>query len=766
MDNQNAKKSTKKLLTLTLVMLLVLVTIISMTACSIFTDAVKSVFNGEKAETKTDKDGNSSSASLVVESPSEEGEDEDPGIISTDPVVDVGESEVVTIAAESLVYDKASEEDMQISATHEGKDYYGVIGMGLISDGSNRRVVVTARTRGSSTIVIDGEYLCTLPADNYYIYYCVSDTSGRIYYEPFRLEVVNSVAEPTDLKISYDIDCPNTYVCFRCDCGGAHRVSFDGVNFDAVKGATRTRINTAVDKALSHTAVVTCLSSSRSAEVTKTAPTAEAIDGKYLLEEKSYSYKGHKADAYIEDDAEAADLLEYLAYQGAVTSMKAYVSETIHQAINENASGYLSSIQSAISVPWSLQFGCSYSNVSRVVTFKIEGTNAGATISSGYTDTRSYEKLSVTSHYTPAETVDRSRELAINGKTGVGVRNVKELLAVVEAGYRPIAEDETLALYNKAKDFCYTYLSAEMSDVEKLHVIYDYLAGEIDYDYSALNLFNLIATISQTELVDGEYVYVLSLDEAKDAIVNALAAAELETDPSKKFSSAMVDAINAAMDSVNAPQTTDDLVAALKVDYLQRLSAFSVEGVFDDGAAVCEGISYAFMLLARIEGIECYQITGVASQGNSRVAHAWNKVHLDGKWYCIDATWGNTFFNDTKYVTHRYFMVDDGTFSVDHIETINDSEAAVANLAIGNVEYYKSVDTSAGHTLYVRNNADVEAAVAYFHAAGSHYVEVMVDPSYKPTSGTFGNAYMKAAGTTKYSITSSTTGNVFIAYIE
>ena len=170
------------------------------------------------------------------------------------------------------------------------------------------------------------------------------------------------------------------------------------------------------------------------------------------------------------------------------------------------------------------------------------------------------------------------------------------------------------------------------------------------------------------------------------------------------------------------------------------------------------------MLLARIEGIECYQITGYATQ-STWVAHAWNKVRIDGIWYCIDATWGNIYLKEKKYVTHRYFMIDDGTFSKDHMETIDDNHAAVDNLAIGNVEYYKSVETSTGHTLYVKNYGDLKAAITYYLNAGCHYVEFMVDPSYKPTIDNVGAAYKEVTGN-NYSITSSVDGNIVLAYIE
>ncbi|HCU55988.1 MAG TPA: hypothetical protein DIC18_01475, partial [Clostridiales bacterium] len=116
---------------------------------------------------------------------------------------------------------------------------------------------------------------------------------------------------------------------------------------------------------------------------------------------------------------------------------------------------------------------------------------------------------------------------------------------------------------------------------------------------SALNLYNLIASLPGHDLAT-----------AKDMIEDAL------NDGTNGFSASMRDAIEQIADGVNT--TTDDLYSALRNNYLNRLAAFSIEGVFSDGTAVCEGISYAFMLLARIEGIECYQVTGYATN-NGRV---------------------------------------------------------------------------------------------------------------------------------------------------
>ena len=766
MERKDAKSASRRILTLIAVILLAAVVVCAFTACSLFTDAVKGMFTGESSILGSDEgDGDGSSQQQPADTSgedqggdsTEQGDDPaDHTTVVTDPPIEVN-STVVQITS-SLTYDKASNTDMDIVATHPDLLYDKIVGMGFVNDavpGQNVSVL-SGLTKGSSSVRLDGHYLKTLAAGNYYFYYCVyNDVNNKTYYEPFRMVITNGNVAPTDVKINYDVDCPNVYVTFRCDCGGAHTVSLDSTNYNAAAGASRVRITTAVDKAVSHTAVVTCATSGHNTSVTKASPDASAISKGYF--DYKYSYMGHKADGFLEDDDEAADLLEYLAYDGTVISKTMYVSAAVHTAITADASTYLSKIQSMISIPWSLQFGISCSASSKEVTFQIQKTNAGATISSEYEDTSSYLDLPIVSHHSEQNVRNRGGELPIDNKKGVAVRNVKELLAAVEKGYRPLAADSTLTIYNKARDFCYTYLTDEMSAMEKLHVIYDYLAGEIDYDHAALNLFTMIGHWDQST-----------------ALATARAEIDLElSKDSNGFSDSMKAAILAARDSAT---DINDLIKKLKNDYLQRLGAFSIEGVFDDGVAVCEGISYAFMLLARIEGIECYQITGYATLG-SWIAHAWNKVRLEGVWYCVDATWGNVYFNDKteKYVTHRYFMVPESAFIEDHMETTRVlasgfyvPAAAVADLALGDAEYYKSVETSSTlhSTLYISNYLELQAAVSYYVAGGSNYIEVLINPTYKPTTQNFLDAYQAAKGPGLYSITYNDEGRVFIAYFK
>ena len=96
-------------------------------------------------------------------------------------------------------------------------------------------------------------------------------------------------------------------------------------------------------------------------------------------------------------------------------------------------------------------------------------------------------------------------------------------------------------------------------------------------------------------------------------------------------------------------------------------AGFYLDGVFDDGVAVCDGISKAFILLARMQGIAAEKVAGRAGSGSSEVGHAWNRVFVDGQWYVCDATWGNRRIGTSlEMQTHGFLLVADSVIDVDH----------------------------------------------------------------------------------------------------
>ena len=605
----------------------------------------------------------------------------------------------VTITS-SLTYDKKVGGDLTITATHPNSEYVKIIGMGVTSANST----MLKSLWGSSQVRINGSYLSTLDAGDYDFYYAVADGYDKMSYNAFTLSVVNSVAAPTDLKIDYDIAHPSVYVTWHCDCGGKHSVSFDGgASSEVAEGVSEYLVPTSVAKINAHTASVRCVSSGKSASTSKAAPVINVVSGSYLTE--TFSFMGKVADCYVEDLDEMIFAYQYLAYEGAETSLNVAFSKDVTDEVQADLDGYLSQVNSRLVVPWSFSIGITA--MENTATLKVQKVGGGNTISSGYTDGITYDPSACLLHY---EEHSPRAKLPIDDKPAATVRTVKELLAAVEAGYKPVAEGDTLALYNKAREICAKYITDDMTELEKLHVIYDYLAGEITYDDSTLALYQLIAEIQS-----------MSLADARAYIVEELATNE-------EFSSAMKTEI---AERSTAADTIETLFSSLYGNYMQKLTAFSAEGVFNDKTAVCEGISYAFMLLAHIEGIECVQVTGDATNNGSTVAHAWNKVRLqeDGKWYCIDATWGNTEFEGERFVTHRYFMLDEARFYSTHKEKIS-SAYGVEQLAIGEYDYYASVITAEGHSLYVKNYGDLYAAIAYFTGGESKYIEIRVADSY------------------------------------
>ncbi|MBQ8202963.1 MAG: hypothetical protein IJZ75_01605 [Clostridia bacterium] len=95
--------------------------------------------------------------------------------------------------------------------------------------------------------------------------------------------------------------------------------------------------------------------------------------------------------------------------------------------------------------------------------------------------------------------------------------------------------------------------------------------------------------------------------------------------------------------------------------------AFDIYGSSVNGKAVCEGYSKLFQYLCYCVGINATQIIGTADGGN----HMWNGVNIDGKWYHIDVTWGDS----GDYLNYSHFNLTTEKISRDH--QIDKSHTAV-----------------------------------------------------------------------------------------
>lgn len=88
----------------------------------------------------------------------------------------------------------------------------------------------------------------------------------------------------------------------------------------------------------------------------------------------------------------------------------------------------------------------------------------------------------------------------------------------------------------------------------------------------------------------------------------------------------------------------------------------SAYGALVEKEAVCDGYAKAFKLLLERVGIESIIANGVTDN----VAHAWNIVELEGKYYNVDVTSDKLQSETGEYAIHSYFNITDEQISKTH----------------------------------------------------------------------------------------------------
>ena len=112
-----------------------------------------------------------------------------------------------------------------------------------------------------------------------------------------------------------------------------------------------------------------------------------------------------------------------------------------------------------------------------------------------------------------------------------------------------------------------------------------------------------------------------------------------------------------------------DLLAKRITYYAEPTVAFlapysAASGAILNRQANCQGYSDAFIMLARMCGIDANRIDGQASGGE----HTWSVVHLDGKSYFVDVTFDDAslHMNDRDFTNHIYFNAPKAVASGSH----------------------------------------------------------------------------------------------------
>ncbi len=130
--------------------------------------------------------------------------------------------------------------------------------------------------------------------------------------------------------------------------------------------------------------------------------------------------------------------------------------------------------------------------------------------------------------------------------------------------------------------------------------------------------------------------------------------------------------ISSSMSEYDREKLLHDRLAA-KISYVETGNAHNAYGAIVEGEAVCEGYAEAYQYLLQLAGLQSFVVTGESA--STSVAHAWNIVRVNGKYYHVDLTWDDQ--PGTLY--YAYFNKTESRITEDHIIKDNHYTLPVCN---------------------------------------------------------------------------------------
>ncbi len=96
--------------------------------------------------------------------------------------------------------------------------------------------------------------------------------------------------------------------------------------------------------------------------------------------------------------------------------------------------------------------------------------------------------------------------------------------------------------------------------------------------------------------------------------------------------------------------------------------SYTKEGVFLNHTAVCAGYADAFCYLAKVVGLNCEYVEGIATNSVGVTGgHAWNRVLIDGNWLYVDCTWDDPICSDgSDMIRFMYAFIPESAMAANH----------------------------------------------------------------------------------------------------
>lgn len=265
-----------------------------------------------------------------------------------------------------------------------------------------------------------------------------------------------------------------------------------------------------------------------------------------------------------------------------------------------------------------------------------------------------------------SEVENKRESLPIDEKTEtMNVANSNDLYRVVSNGFKPVfVADESgqklQALYNKARKVLIDYVSEDMTDVEKVAAIYDWIVNEVDYDYNVASLGTGSGTSGYNAF------YLEGVFDDKRAVCDG---------KSKAF------ALLCGMENIKAI----------------RVSGYANSNI----AAVPDSEKAKY-------GHAWNKVLVDANNDGER------------EWYVVDTTWGDVEVGGTsgrtEYLNYGYFLVTDEAVATTHQAKIATPKADTEYNVYKNTFFTYNGET---YDFYIESSVERNILIAYSRANGN-----------------------------------------------
>lgn len=247
--------------------------------------------------------------------------------------------------------------------------------------------------------------------------------------------------------------------------------------------------------------------------------------------------------------------------------------------------------------------------------------------------------------------------------------------------------DDTISVIRDNQE-SYYYYSKLGDDEQNLYAqIYYILYSHGEYIYITSTDMDEVEKVQQCVLNDHPEIFYVDgytmkryMDPESDDI-KALTYGGKYTLTQNEITQRQID-LDKAADSIiaNAPDTTDEYA---KVKYFYDYIVLNTEyvvgsednqnicSVLLNKSSVCQGYAKTLQYLLQKVGITCEMVSGTVNNDGTISSHAWNLVKVNGNWYYVDPTWGDSSFTgsvpgNTEVVNYAYLCVTTADLNVTH----------------------------------------------------------------------------------------------------